>query len=590
MTESLFDALPFREIWAVDFEFIAGPGARPDPVCLVARELRSGCLIRLWQDQLRALAQPPYGTGEDSLFVAYYASAELGCHLALGWPLPCRILDLFVEFRNKTNGRALFAGNSLVGALAAHGLDSMGADEKASMRSLIMNGGHWTDSDRNAILNYCQDDVDGVANLLPVMLPGILDRQRDASLSLGQSLLRGRYMAAAAHIEHSGIPIDVPMLNRLRQNWGHLRAKLVEEIDSDFGVYENGSFRNARFEQFLSNAGIPWPRHYTGKLDLTDTTFRDMARRYPEIEPLRELRNSLSQLKLNDLAVGPDGRNRTLLSAFRSRTGRNQPSNSKFIFGPSAWLRGLIKPAPGMGLAYVDFASQEIAIAAALSGDEVLMEAYASGDVYLAFAKRAGLAPDDATKATHKHVRDRCKAVVLGVQYGMAAEGMAARIGISTAEARDLLTRHKRAFPKFWAWSGGAVDHAMLYGRIDSVFGWSIHVGPDCKPRSLMNFPMQANGAEMLRLACCLATEAGLTVCAPVHDAILLEAPIDRLDHDTNQLRHLMQEAGSAVLDGFEVRTDAEIIRYPDRYADGRGTSMWNLVQRLLDDEVARVA
>ena len=86
--------------------------------------------------------------------------------------------------------------------------------------------------------------------------------------------------------------------------------------------------------------------------------------------PLRELRTSLSQMRLNDLAVGPDGRNRALLSAFRSRTGRNQPSNSTFIFGPAVWLRGLIKPEPGNALAYIDWSQQEFGIAAALSGDD----------------------------------------------------------------------------------------------------------------------------------------------------------------------------------------------------------------------------
>ena len=108
----------------------------------------------------------------------------------------------------------------------------------------------------------------------------------------------------------------------------------------------------------------------------------------------------MGELRLEALAVGPDGRNRCLLSAFRSRTGRNQPSNSKFIFGPATWLRSLIKPEPGMALAYVDFSSQEMGIAAALSGDAALLEAYRSGDVYLSFAKQAGLAPPDATKAT----------------------------------------------------------------------------------------------------------------------------------------------------------------------------------------------
>ena len=73
-------------------------------------------------------------------------------------------------------------------------------------------------------------------------------------------------------------------------------------------------------------------------------------------------------MRLTGLAIGPDGRNRCLISVFQSVPGRNQPSNSKFIFGPARWMRGLIKPPPGYAVAYVDWKSQEIAIAAALSG------------------------------------------------------------------------------------------------------------------------------------------------------------------------------------------------------------------------------
>ena len=127
-------------------------------------------------------------------------------------------------------------------------------------------------------------------------------------------------------------------------------------------------------------------------------------------------------MRLADLAVGHDGRNRTLLSPFRARSGRNQPSNSKFIFGPSVWLRGLIKPPPGHGVAYIDWEQQEFGIAAALSGDENMKAAYRSGDPYLAFAKQADAAPSDATKATHKAVREQFKQCVLAVQFGMGEE------------------------------------------------------------------------------------------------------------------------------------------------------------------------
>jgi DNA polymerase-1 len=141
-----------------------------------------------------------------------------------------------------------------------------------------------------------------------------------------------------------------------------------------------------------------------------------MAKVYPQVAPIRDLRYVLSQMRLSDLEIGTAGRNRTMLSTFRSRTGRNQPSNTKFIFGPAVWLRGLIRPEPGFGLAYIDWSQQEFGIAAALSGDLAMMAAYESCDPYLAFAKQAGAVPQDGTKQEYGPVRDQFKACVLAVQ------------------------------------------------------------------------------------------------------------------------------------------------------------------------------
>ena len=98
--------------------------------------MKSGRTVRLWRDQFGP--EPPYPIDADTLFVAYYASAELGCHLALGWPMPARILDLYAEFRDRTNGLTTPAGSGLLGALAYFGLDTIGATEKADMRALVM--------------------------------------------------------------------------------------------------------------------------------------------------------------------------------------------------------------------------------------------------------------------------------------------------------------------------------------------------------------------------------------------------------------------------------------------------------------------
>src|SRR5262245_856653 len=146
----------FREVWLVDFEFTAPPGCRPRPLCLVAREWRSGRVVRVWLDGEQA-PRPPFATGADVLLVAYFASAELGCYLALGWPCPVRILDLYVEFRCSTSGVGSPCGNNLLGALTYYGLDAMAAAEKEEMRQLAIRGGPYTAAERDALLDYCQE-------------------------------------------------------------------------------------------------------------------------------------------------------------------------------------------------------------------------------------------------------------------------------------------------------------------------------------------------------------------------------------------------------------------------------------------------
>lgn len=563
----------FRETWAVDFEYAAPNGEPPEPLCMIARRIEDGRTLRLWRDELRALRAAPFATDADALLVAFYASAEAGCFLSLGWPMPANVLDLFAEFRNATNGLLTPCGAGLLGALAYHGIDGLAVAEKESMRSLALRGGEYTAAERAALLDYCEGDVTALEKLL--------SRMRE-TIDFPRALLRGRYMVAAARIEANGVPVDLPLFERIRDQWHAIQDRLIARIDADYGVFDGRTFKADRWAAWLAANGVPWPRLPSGALALDDDTFRDMARAYPTVAPIRELRVSLSQMRLSELAVGADGRNRCLLSAFRARTGRNQPSNARFIFGPAVWLRGLIAPDPGWALAYVDWSQQEFGIAAALSGDSAMIAAYESGDPYLTFAKQAGAVPADATKATHGPIREQYKACVLAVQYGMGADSFAARIGQPPAIARDLLRRHRETYRRFWQWSEAAVSYAMLRGELYTVFGWTVRTGPDVNPRMLANFPMQANGAEMLRLACIFAMERGIAVCAPVHDAILIEAPAWQIADAVRETQRAMADVSAAVLDGFRLRTEAKVFAWPDRYADDRGRRMWDTVQAVL--------
>lgn len=279
---------------------------------------------------------------------------------------------------------------------------------------------------------------------------------------------------------------------------------------------------------------------------------------------------------------------------FKSKTGRTQPKASTWIFSPAVWLRSLIKPEPGLAVAYVDYSSMEFLIAASLSDGHCgpvnhMLDMYRTGDPYLSFAKSVGAVPQTATKKSHEAVRDRYKIMLLSTQYGLSATSLAARLNIPTFDAHEMLSQHHQQFAQYWAWSDDYVAHALQTGVVWTAFGWTYRVGivGPVNDRSLRNWPIQSTGADILRIACILAVRHGIRLLAPVHDAVLIEAPIARIEADVALMQEIMRRASRIVLnataDGtHELRTDAKIIRYPDRYIDKRGDEIWDRVIELL--------
>jgi DNA polymerase-1 len=564
----------FANITLLDFEFQAIGGDRPRPICLVVKDYGSGRVRKFWHDEMVTMRKCPFPSGPSDVMLAYYASAELGCMLEYGWALPDVVIDLYAEHRVETNGLRLPGGNGLLGALAWRGESGIDIAMKDAMRTLILHRSSWSPSEQEQILDYCASDVEGLSTLLTAMAP---------KLDVPRAVLRGRYMKAVARMERAGIPIDVDMRRNLVAGWGSAKVELVRSIDQRYGIYDGLTFKRGRFSEWLRVNKIPWPRADSGALKLDDDTFKEQSLVWPVLRPLRELRQALSRMYLPNLEVGSDGRSRTLLGPFSSKTGRNQPSAKRFAFGLANWQRGVIRPPEGWALAYIDASAQEAAIAAGLSGDERLIEAYESGDPYLGFGKQAGLIPLDATRESHSDRRATFKTVVLGLNYGLGPERMAYQAGISQALAVELIIRHRKTYPRYWRWIDTVVDSALISNRMSSIYGWHRRINELDRATSLMNFPMQSNGAEMMRLASIAATEAGIEVCAPVHDAFLIAAPLSEIDDSTCHMREILSRAGSYVTGGIRVRTDAKVIRFPNRYMDDRGIEMWNRVVTLID-------
>jgi DNA polymerase family A len=583
--------LPHGEIWAVDFEFYPGPGKAngggegdpATPLCLVAFEMRTGRVNHLWQDEFGPF--PPYRLDAGALFVSFMSSAEYGCHIALGWGQPACSLDPYVEFRHYTNDGRIKSGDrekgfyGLDGALRYFGEDGIDTAHKIEMRNRIIEGPPFSADEREAILMYCEDDVRALARLVQYIVPAIR--------SLPHAMARCNFMWAIAQQERRGVPLDQPLLARVNTQWSAIQNDLVAKLDRPFGVYEiedgKPHWRKQRFADYVRRNRMSWPTYEDGSLDETDQTFREMEGRYPQIGDLRELRYSLSKLRLNALSIGSDGRNRALLGPYGSKTGRNQPSNSKYVFGPAKWIRFFITPPPGWVLIHRDYAQQEPQIAAVLSGDEALLAACREGDVYLGIAKALGFVPDGATPEALDATRTLFKTVVLGIQYGLGPRSLATRTGVSLFEACEVLARLRARFRTFEAYAQNVTDHAGLHLEIGTPFGWHMKCPSGINPRTVRNFPIQSTGAEILHVASVLAERRGIRIVAPIHDAFVAEAEVRDAEEVSIALDRVMRDASRVVLRGYELRTDMQpIIRGGGRFFDKRGLAMWTTVTELL--------
>jgi DNA polymerase I-like protein with 3'-5' exonuclease and polymerase domains len=240
----------------------------------------------------------------------------------------------------------------------------------------------------------------------------------------------------------------------------------------------------------------------------------------------------------------------------------------------------------------LDWRAQEIGVAAAESGDQNMMNDYLSGDPYIAMGIRIGLLPPGSTRETGGHKRDMLKVVFLAVNYGMEAVSLAARLGLLPVQAQHILRQLHAHYRRFFEWSEGRLNQALALGMMFTEFGWRqlVKDSPDRKlnPRSLKNFYVQGNGAEIMRLAACYAGEQGVMINCTVHDAIMIEADASDIHHKTAVTIAAMARASREVLRGFELFVDPEIgklrpITYPNRYVDERGVVMWNTVMSILD-------
>ena len=471
----------FSQVVVCDFEYETSGGEfnlvagdLPRVLCMVAHVLDENLqhvrTIKQWRGEFGR--SPPFDIGDNTLFVAYSAWAELTIFLTLGWEFPKHIFDLHTAYSAASNILLPYEPDQtrkkprkrLPDVCCAYGVEGWEKIDK-DVISKDIGEGRWRDHGQDAVYDYCEEDVRASALLLKAQTRG---KGYLPAADVGKVLHWSNYGAkVVARIQARGMPIDVALWNTVQENKSAVIGELLRQLDPSAGsecpIYTpDGEWSYFRFEQWLTSVGVTaWPRLESGRLDTDSDAFRLMYH-IPGIEKLHALKDSLGVIVRAKLPIGRDGRNRPSLFPFGTASGRN--AQAKSLYNAHAGMRSFMVFPEGKISAYLDWRTQEVGVAAALSNDEALMRDYQGGDVYYALAKLCGLTDDPDFLHWKKHnleTRQRMKSLQLGINYGMGVPSLARGLNRHPMIASTIIEKHKRMYPQFWEWRGRQVDDAM---------------------------------------------------------------------------------------------------------------------------------
>lgn len=562
------------------------------------------------------------------IFVAYNVESEASALISMGIdPLRMKWIDLYLEFVMLSNhNNAIAKGEQLVHGkvkrLSNHGLEKgsnslaaalfkllgirIDTDHKNKMRDLIISCPlEFSVEEGMAIMEYCMSDVTNLPALLKAITEQIVKYVPKEYLPTwrDEAHWRAEYAVRTAMMVRHGYPINVEWVKNLTENIPALIRECAEDINSQFPIKpfkwnkkENRYSMDTKvvkdwiskcphakqWERTETNeysmSADAWKQFYNYSHDYPEGNFGAQMLRYANFtQQLKGFTPSKGKASFWDY-VGSDGMVRPYMNIYRAQSSRSQPSSTSFLFLKTGWMRSLCVPPKGKAIGAVDYSSQEFLIGGLLARDRKMIEAYASGDVYLAYGKQIGLIPKDGTKATHSIQRDAQKPVILGWQFWTTGYGLAIQLNEISGtndwdneKAQILLDRLDETYLTFSEFRKNQMDIYQSRRYVRLLDGFYMF-GDNPKFRSVGNCPTQGAGACVMRKAVQLAQDAGLTVIKTLHDQLFImfdESDLSAMD----TLRECMYEAFIFYFPERDkenaklIRMDAKV--WSDSYKDG---------------------
>jgi len=540
----------FDYICVVDTEFRGqqDEGQLNEPVCTVIKELKSGKYHKLHGPKIKL----PYPNNK-TLWIAHNVIAEAHTFLAYGLPLPEFWYDTLVEDKKLNFGKV--AKHSLLACCARYGIQTISEDlKKYFINKIILAHDTYTDEQMSKILDYCTSDVDANAALFLEQIKEIEQVKKfdGPNMIISQALFSGAAVACTAKVEFNGIHINQPLLKKIDDAFPYVKRTMIDELNAELNIYENDVLKQHKFDEFIERIGLAdvWPLTITGKYKTDEKTLDNYKDTHPDIRKFKLAQEFIGSRKLKGFIVGPDGKARCSYRMYGLKTGRTNPSTAKHPFNAPKAMRNLVAAPKDKIMVNFDYRSQEVAIAAYLSGDPNMMAAVEQSDPYIQIAKMNNAVPKDATKESHKEQRNLYKTTTLAALYGQGATNMSKRMNLMIDYGQDLFMKIKNLFPTYFAWAKEMFDKAMMDGYAETKFGWRYYFKPGelYNPRTFYNFPIQSHGSEMLRRALIDLTHAGIEVNALIHDGIVVTLNRKKFRKEFIKAKKILLDASRTIL------------------------------------------
>lgn len=552
---------------------------------------------------------------KDHTFVSYQMGAEVGSFLRLGITVKdTKWIDLMAECRmiSMSNHKYFTMDGSMLSQIQKFlGVDMTEASKhKDAMRDLIILQDSWSEEEWTKIVLYCLDDIQYMRDLLLKVIE--IHAETEHPFTLEQAQKRGYYMRISTEMDYAGggFPVWGDDVEKIYANKSLLKENIIFELPEEWRqcfaknkvTGEYGKKLNKIAELIAEKGWTNWSTTSTGKPSLEADYLKELRLSIPEVEPFYQAVKAISTLNSADLREQvKDGYIQTQTFGFSARTGRNglKPKRGYLLNLPK-WMRRIIHPHPGMVMIGFDWSQQEIAVAAALSGDQKLLEAYESGDVYLALAKMAGAVPEDATKKSHALERELFKALQLGLGYGKGVKSLGndfyaimKKQNLDLARARskalEIFNWHKRYFATYWSWIDRVKRGARRNGWIQTSDNWVEWVDSRTKDTQLLNFPSQSTGAVMMRNAAVIfydLWQAGVlpAVMCCQHDAFYFNMKEEDVEKYKPLILEVMKQSSIDTI-GVEVRCGYKVYDHTKGYEpegmQAEHEKLWKLAKEL---------